>query len=62
VRGKNFQEFVADQMGWIIDRINEKRTRGFTKTKVEEISESDIDISYLDQQKKRLKKINHEDE
>ncbi len=62
VQGKNFQEFVADQMGWIIDRINEKRTRGFRKTRVEEIPESDIDMSYLDQQKKRLKKINHEDE
>jgi len=49
-------------MGWIIDRINEKRTRGFRKTRVEEIPESDIDMSYLDQQKKRLKKINHEDE
>ncbi len=62
VQGKNFQEFVADQMGWIIDKINEKRTHGFKKTTVEEISEKDIDMSYLDNQKKRLKKINHEHE
>ncbi len=62
VQGKNFQEFVADQMGWIIDKINEKRVHGFRKTRVEEISEKDIDMSYLDNQKKRLKKINHEDE
>lgn len=62
VQGKNFQEFVADQMGWIIEKINEKRTHGFKKTRVEEISEKDIDMSYLNNQKKRLKKINHEDE
>ena len=62
VQGKNFQEFVADQMGWIIDKINEKRQHGFKKPTVEEISEKDIDVSYLDNQKKRLKKINHENE
>lgn len=62
VQGKNFQEFVADQMGWIIDKINEKRTHGFKKTRVEEISEKDIDMSYLNNQKKRLKKIDNEDE
>lgn len=62
VQGKNFQEFVADQMGWIIDKINEKRNPGMKKPKVEEISEKDIDMSYLNNQKKRLKKINNEDE
>lgn len=62
VQGKNFQEFVADQVGWLVDKINEKRQHGFKKPTVEEISEKDIDVSYLDNQKKRLKKINHEDE
>ena len=62
VQGKNFQEFVADQMGWVVEKIKEKRSHGFKKTTVEEISEKDIDMSYLDNQKKRLKKINHEDE
>lgn len=62
VKGKNFQEFITDQMGWIIGKINEKRKHGFSRTSVEEIPEKDIDMSYINEQKARLKKINHEDE
>ena len=62
VQGKNFQEFVADQVGWIVDRINEKRHHGARKAMVEEISEKEIDVSYLAGQKNRLKKMNGEDE
>jgi len=62
VQGSTFPEFVAGQIGWVIEKINEKRTHGFKKTTVEEISEKDFDMSYLNKQKKRLKNINGSDD
>ncbi len=64
VQGANFQEFVIGQVGWVIGKINEKRTHGFkntTNTTVEEISQKDFDMSYLNKQKSRLKNLNGKD-
>lgn len=69
VKDLTFQDFIADQVGWVVDRfhdvkdkINEKRSHGGGKARVQEISEKDFDMSYLNKQKKRLKTINDEDE
>ncbi len=62
VQGATFPEFVAGQVGWVIDKINEKRTRGFKKTTVQEISQKEFDMSYLNKQKSRLKNINGSDD
>ena len=62
VQGASFQEFIAGQVGWVIDKINEKRVHGFKKPTVEEISPKEFDMSYLDKQKNRLKKINGKDD
>ncbi len=63
VQGASFQEFIAGQIGWVVDKINDKRSRGFRKSTVEEISQKEFDMSYLNKQKNRLKKINgNEDE
>jgi len=61
VQGLNFHEFVIGQVGWVIDKINEKRVHGFRKATVEEISEKEFDMSYLSNQKKRLKNIDGSD-
>ena len=63
VQGLNFQEFVMGQVGWVIEKINEKRVHGFRKTTtVEEISQKEFDMSYLNKQKNRLKNINGSDD
>lgn len=69
VKDLTFQDFIADQAGWVIDRfndvkdrINERKSRGSRKAVVQEISAKEFDMSYLDKQKKRLKTINDEDE
>ncbi len=69
VKDLTFQDFIADQAGWVIDRfndvkdrINERKGRGSRKAIVQEISAKEFDMSYLDKQKKRLKTINDEDE
>jgi flagellar biosynthetic protein FliO len=62
VQGATFQEFVVGQVGWVIEKINEKRAHGFKRTKVEEISPKEFDMSYLNKQKNRLKNINGSDD
>jgi len=62
VQGTTFQEFVVGQVGWVIDKINEKRVHGFKRTKVEDISPKEFDMSYLNKQKNRLKNINGSDD
>jgi flagellar biosynthetic protein FliO len=62
VQGATFQEFIAGHVGWVIEKINEKRTHGFKKTTLEEISQKEFDMSYLNKQKNRLKNINGSDD
>lgn len=62
VQGLSFPEFVAGQVGWVIEKINEKRTHGLKKATVEEIPRSDFDMSFLNKQKSRLKDINGNDD
>lgn len=62
VQGLNFQEFVSSQVGWVIDKINEKRVHGFKKTTIEEIPQKEFDMTYLNKQKNRLKNINGNDD
>lgn len=69
VKDLTFQDFISDQVGWVVDRfhdvkdkISERRDHSSGKAKVQEISSKDFDMSYLDKQKKRLKTINEEDE
>lgn len=64
-----FQDFIAGQVGWVVDRVNdvkdrftERKTRGGGNARVQEISEKDLDMSYLNRQKSRLKSINENDE
>lgn len=62
VQGATFPEFIAGQVGWVIDKINEKRTQGGKKTMMQEISQKEFDMSYLNKQKSRLKNINGNDD
>ena len=62
VQGATFPEFIAGHVGWVVDKINEKRTHGFKKTTVEEISQKDFDMSYLNKQKSRLKNLDGSDD
>lgn len=62
VQGANFQEFVVGQVGWVIGKINEKRVHGFKKPTVQEISQKEFDMSYLNKQKSRLKNLNGNDD
>ena len=62
VQGATFPEFIAGQVGWVIDKINEKRTQGGKKTMMQEISQKEFDMSYLNKQKSRLKNINGSDD
>ncbi len=69
VKDLTFQDFINDQVGWVVDRfndvknkINEKRTHGGGKATIQELSGNEFDMNYLDKQKKRLKNINESDE
>lgn len=69
IKELTFQDFITDQVGWLMDRfndvkdkINEKRGHGDGKARMQELSEKDFDMSYLNRQKNRLKSINDEDE
>lgn len=62
VHETSFQEFVMGQIGWVIEKINEKRGRGSRKTTVEEISQKEFDMTYLNKQKNRLKNLNGNDD
>jgi len=68
VKDLTFQDFISDQVGWVVDRFNDvkgrisdRKSHG-RKAAVQEIPSKDFDMSYLDIQKKRLKTINDEDE
>jgi flagellar protein FliO/FliZ len=68
VRGSTFQDFITGQVGWVVDKVTEMRSRGSKKqTKhrgynIEELASKDFDMSYIDKQKDRLKKLNGDDE
>jgi flagellar biosynthetic protein FliO len=57
VQGNSFQDFISAQVGWVIDKINEKRNRGSKKIMMEEITDKEFDMSYLNKQKSRLKNL-----
>jgi flagellar biosynthetic protein FliO len=57
VHGNSFQDFISAQIGWVIDKINEKRNRGSRKVMMEDITDKEFDMSYLNKQKSRLKNI-----
>lgn len=57
VQGNSFQDFISAQIGWVVDKIREKRNRGSGKIMMEDISEKEFDLSYLDKQKSRLRNI-----
>lgn len=63
VAGKGFQEFLTEQVGKAVTLINQKRQGKGKVYKMEEVSGEDFDVSYLNNQKNRLKKMNgsHED-
>lgn len=57
IQGNSFQDFISAQIGWVIDKIREKRNRGSGKVMMEDLSEKEFDLSYLDKQKSRLRNI-----
>ncbi len=69
VKDLTFQDFISDQVGRVVDRISnvkgrmsDRKSRGRGKATVQELSERDFDLSYLNSQKNRLKNINGNDE
>ena len=68
VRGATFQDFITGQIGWVIDKVTEMRSRGSKKQKkhkgydFEELSSRELDMNYINEQKNRLKKMNGDDE
>jgi flagellar biogenesis protein FliO len=58
VAGKGFQDFLAEQVGKAVSLINQKREGRGKVYKMEEVSEESLDVSYLNSQKNRLKKMN----
>ena len=76
VQGAKFQDFLAVQIGRVIDKVSEMRSRdskGRMKHReynrdynreynTEESSSREIDMSYINKQKDRLKKMNGDDE
>ena len=63
VSGKGFQDILTEQIGKAFTLISGKKEDRGKSYKMEEISEDDFDVSYLNGQKNRLKKMNgsHED-
>ncbi len=62
VAGKGFQEFLTEQVGKAVSFINQKREGKGRVYKMEEVSGEDLDVSYLNSQKNRLKKMNGSNE
>lgn len=62
VQGNSFQDFISAQIGWVIDKINEKRHRGSRKVMMEDITDKEFDMTYLNKQKTRLKNIDGNDD
>lgn len=61
VEKESFQSIVMKHVGGFIDKVNEKRSVKKSES-VKQHMESDVDLSYLKNQKSRLKKINGNDE
>ncbi|HOK92437.1 MAG TPA: flagellar biosynthetic protein FliO [Spirochaetota bacterium] len=70
IKELTFQDFLGQQIGWVIDRVSDikdrftdkKSAKGPTGTKRTSLEERDVDLSYLSRQKSRLKKMNGDDE
>ena len=71
VRGVKFQDFLAERIGWVVDKVTDLRSRGNKKQRkyreyneydIEDLSSKDFDMSYINKQKDRLKKMNGDDE
>ncbi|MFA5519914.1 MAG: flagellar biosynthetic protein FliO [Spirochaetota bacterium] len=62
VAGKGFQEFLTEQVGKAVSLINQKREGKGKVYKMEEVFGEDLDVSYLNSQKNRLKKMNRSNE
>jgi len=63
LQGKGFQEIVMEQIGKAVTLINQKREKKGKIYSTEEMSEEELDVTYLNNQKNRLKRMNgnHED-
>ena len=64
VQGATFQDFISGQIGWVADKVSEIRSRGNkkqNKRSMEEFSSKEFDMSYMNNQKNRLKKMNGND-
>ena len=65
VQGATFQDFITGQIGWVAGKVSEIRSRGNKKQSkrgMEEFSSKEFDMSYINNQKNRLKKMNGDDE
>lgn len=62
VAGKGFQEFLTEQVGKAVTLVNRKRESKGKVYKMEEVSGEDLDVSYLNSQKNRLKRMNGSNE
>lgn len=63
LEGKGFQEIVMEQIGKAVTLINQRRDKKGKVYSMEEMSEDELDVTYLNNQKNRLKRMNgnHED-
>jgi len=68
-QGVSFQEFLIERVGWVRDKVSEIRSRGSKKQmsrsreyNMENPSSRDFDMSYIDKQKDRLKRMNGDSE
>jgi flagellar biosynthetic protein FliO len=68
VQGVKFQDLITERIGWVVDKVTDIRSRGSKKQReymeydIEELSSKDFDMSYINKQKERLKKMNGDDE
>ncbi|MCL2154982.1 MAG: flagellar biosynthetic protein FliO [Leptospirales bacterium] len=68
VQGAKFQDFLTERIGWVVDKVSDIRSRGNKKQRkhteydIEDLSSKDFDMSYINKQKDRLKKMNGDDE
>jgi flagellar protein FliO/FliZ len=57
-----FQEYIRQQIGKVVDKINEKRNHGARSARASAYDrpkeEEGVDLDYLQQQKSRLKDLN----
>jgi hypothetical protein len=57
-----FQEYIRQQIGKVVERINEKRNSGGTRPARTSVydrqKDEEVDLDYLHQQRSRLKDLN----